>query len=32
MAIWNIPDEDDWVEQARTVLRLIMDGLRYGAR
>jgi AcrR family transcriptional regulator len=31
MAIWNIPDEDDWVEQARTVLRLIMDGLRYGA-
>jgi AcrR family transcriptional regulator len=31
MAIWNIPDEDDWVDQARTVLRLIMDGLRYGA-
>ena len=32
MAIWNIPDGDDWVDQARTVLRLLMDGLRYGAR
>ena len=31
MAIWNIPDCDGWVDQARTVLRLVMDGLRYGA-
>jgi AcrR family transcriptional regulator len=31
MAIWNIPAGDDWIEQARTVLRLVMDGLRYGA-
>jgi AcrR family transcriptional regulator len=32
MAIWNIPNEDGWIDQARTVLHLIMDGLRYGAR
>lgn len=31
MAVWNIPDGDDWVDQARVVLRLLMDGLRYGA-
>ena len=31
MAIWNIPDEDGWTDQARVVLRLLMDGLRYGA-
>jgi hypothetical protein len=31
MAIWNIPAGDDWIDQARTVLRLVMDGLRYGA-
>lgn len=31
LAIWTIPDEDDWVNQARRVLRLIMDGLRFGA-
>ncbi len=31
MAIFNIPDGDGWIEQARTVLRLVMDGLRYGA-
>jgi hypothetical protein len=30
-AIWNIPASDDWAAQARTVLRLVMDGLRYGA-
>src|SRR3954452_11592167 len=31
MAIWNIPAGDDWIAQARIVLRLVMDGLRYGA-
>jgi hypothetical protein len=31
MAIWNIPAGDDWIDQARVVLRLVMDGLRYGA-
>jgi AcrR family transcriptional regulator len=31
MAIWNIPAGDDWIGQARVVLRLVMDGLRYGA-
>jgi AcrR family transcriptional regulator len=31
MAIWNIPPGDAWVDQARVVLRLVMDGLRYGA-
>ncbi len=31
MAIWNIPAGEDWIGQARIVLRLVMDGLRYGA-
>jgi AcrR family transcriptional regulator len=30
-AIWDIPSGEAWADQARVVLRLIMDGLRYGA-
>jgi AcrR family transcriptional regulator len=30
-AIWSMPDEPDWPDRARTLLRLVMDGLRYGA-
>jgi hypothetical protein len=29
-AIWALGD-DDWDEQARRLLRLLMDGLRFGA-
>jgi len=29
--IWAMPDEPDWPRRARTLLRLVMDGLRYGA-
>ena len=31
-AVWAIPDDDGWVDQARTLVRLLMDGLRFGAR
>jgi AcrR family transcriptional regulator len=30
--IWVMPDGPDWPEQARRLLGLVMDGLRYGAR
>ena len=30
-AIWLIPDEPGWADQARKVLALVMDGLRQGA-
>jgi AcrR family transcriptional regulator len=30
-AIWVIRDEEVWAEQAKKVLRLVMDGLRHGA-
>jgi len=30
-AVWTLNEEPGWHEQARTVLRLLMDGLRYGA-
>jgi AcrR family transcriptional regulator len=30
-AIWMVADGDDFPEQALRVLRLVMDGLRYGA-
>ncbi len=29
--VWQFDDQPGWDEQARGVLRLIMDGLRYGA-
>jgi len=29
--VWQFDDQPGWEEQARGVLRLIMDGLRYGA-
>ena len=29
--VWQLEDQPGWEEQARSVLRLIMDGLRYGA-
>ena len=31
-AIWSISDQPGWGEQARTLLRLLMDGLRHTAR
>ena len=30
-AIWQMKDENQWPEQARRVLRLLMDALRYGS-
>jgi AcrR family transcriptional regulator len=30
-AIWSIPDDDAWREQAQRLLGLLMDGLRHGA-
>ena len=30
-AVWTLSEEPGWDEQARTVLRLLMDGLRHGA-
>jgi len=30
-AIWLVADGDDWEAEALRVLRLVMDGLRYGA-
>lgn len=30
-AIWVIRDEEEWADQAKKVLRLVMDGLRHGA-
>jgi AcrR family transcriptional regulator len=30
--IWLMPDEPGWPEQARRLLGLVMDGLRFGAR
>ena len=30
-AVWQVPEGPDWHAQARTLLRLLMDGLRYGA-
>jgi AcrR family transcriptional regulator len=30
-AVWALTEQPGWDEQARTVLRLLMDGLRYGA-
>ncbi|MDQ3944136.1 MAG: TetR/AcrR family transcriptional regulator [Actinomycetota bacterium] len=30
-AVWLVTDEHDWQERARRLLRLLMDGLRYGA-
>ncbi len=29
--VWQFDDQPGWEEQARGVLRLVMDGLRYGA-
>jgi len=29
--VWQLDDQPGWEEHARTMLRLIMDGLRYGA-
>jgi AcrR family transcriptional regulator len=29
--VWQFDDQPGWDEQARRVLRLVMDGLRYGA-
>jgi len=29
--VWQLDDQPGWEEQARSMLRLIMDGLRYGA-
>lgn len=29
--IWSMPDEPGWDQRARTLLGLVMDGLRYGA-
>jgi hypothetical protein len=29
--IWLIRDDPEWADQARRVLRLVMDGLRHGA-
>jgi AcrR family transcriptional regulator len=29
--IWVIPDDPDWADRAHRLLRLLMDGLRYGA-
>lgn len=31
-AVWTLEQEPGWQEQARAVLRLLIDGLRYGAR
>ncbi|HEY8583692.1 MAG TPA: TetR/AcrR family transcriptional regulator [Capillimicrobium sp.] len=31
MAIWSMPEGPGWAEQARALLRLVVDGLRYGA-
>ncbi|MDO8189011.1 TetR/AcrR family transcriptional regulator [Conexibacter sp. JD483] len=28
-SVWQMPDEADWQEQARRLLRLLMDGLRH---
>lgn len=30
-AVWLMPDEPGWQDQARRLLRLLMDGLRHGA-
>jgi AcrR family transcriptional regulator len=30
-AVWLVTDEPDWQERAHRLLRLLMDGLRYGA-
>jgi AcrR family transcriptional regulator len=30
-AVWSLDQEPGWDQQARAVLRLLMDGLRYGA-
>ncbi len=29
--VWQAPDEEGWQDQARRLLDLLMDGLRYGA-
>jgi AcrR family transcriptional regulator len=29
--VWHLSDEPGWQEQARRILALVMDGLRYGA-
>jgi AcrR family transcriptional regulator len=30
--IWNVGDGEDWRAQAETLIRIIVDGLRHGAR
>ena len=30
-AVWSLGEEPGWHDQARTILRLLMDGLRHGA-
>lgn len=31
-AVWNVPAGPQWEPQVRTILDLVLDGLRYGAR
>ena len=31
MAIWSMPDGPGWADQARALLQLVVDGLRFGA-
>ena len=30
-AVWLVPDGDEWADQVRRILDLVVDGLRYGA-
>jgi AcrR family transcriptional regulator len=31
-AVWSVPDDADWPAQPRRLIRIVMDGLRYGTR